>query len=478
MSTTVTYKGNTITTVDNETKVLATGGKYLEGNITLTDVASGGGSGPKEVKDVNFVDYDGTIVESYTTAEWANVTELPANPSHTDIGLTAQGWNWTKQAIDTQLTDVGGWVWVGQSYITTSGDTEIDIEFLGDDGFNLSPYLQLAVDGTAYIDWGDNSTLTDVTGSSLTTVIATQHVYGGHGSYTISISAQTGSSFALIGTSSQYGILSANVTTAQNHLYTDCVKAVRIGERCSIGSYAFYNLVRLEQITIPEGVTSLGASAFNSLRKLKAIVIPRGCTSMGANCFANCYSAVTLSLPYDISSMTTVDSMSSLKYITIPYGVTGIGKFDYCSVLESIAIPSGIIATSASFKNCIVLTDVKLGTFPSVTNAFQYCSALREITIPYGATVISTNSFGYCYSLGKIVFPETVTIIGTNAFSACSSLKELRFESTTPPTFSNSWSSGIPAGCVIYVPDTALNDYKTANNVNSTIASQMVGYEA
>lgn len=43
MSTTVTYKGSAVTTVDDETKVLLTGGKYLEDDITLTDVASGGG---------------------------------------------------------------------------------------------------------------------------------------------------------------------------------------------------------------------------------------------------------------------------------------------------------------------------------------------------------------------------------------------------------------------------------------------------
>ena len=38
MSTTVTYKGNQITTVDNETKTLNTAGKWLEGNIVVTDV--------------------------------------------------------------------------------------------------------------------------------------------------------------------------------------------------------------------------------------------------------------------------------------------------------------------------------------------------------------------------------------------------------------------------------------------------------
>ena len=42
MSTTVTYKGSTLTTVNNQTKTLTTQGKYLEDNITLVDVTSGG----------------------------------------------------------------------------------------------------------------------------------------------------------------------------------------------------------------------------------------------------------------------------------------------------------------------------------------------------------------------------------------------------------------------------------------------------
>ena len=37
MSTTVTYKGNTLTTVNNTTKTLKTAGKYMEGNVILTD---------------------------------------------------------------------------------------------------------------------------------------------------------------------------------------------------------------------------------------------------------------------------------------------------------------------------------------------------------------------------------------------------------------------------------------------------------
>ena len=56
------------------------------------DVSVSGSSGVEE-KDVNFYDYDGTCVASYTAADFASLDALPANPSHD--GLTAQGWTWS-----------------------------------------------------------------------------------------------------------------------------------------------------------------------------------------------------------------------------------------------------------------------------------------------------------------------------------------------------------------------------------------------
>lgn len=46
MSTTVTYEGSTIATVNNNTKTLQTAGKYLTNDITLVDVSGGGADLP------------------------------------------------------------------------------------------------------------------------------------------------------------------------------------------------------------------------------------------------------------------------------------------------------------------------------------------------------------------------------------------------------------------------------------------------
>ena len=37
MGTTVTYKGSTLTTANNQTRTLKTAGKYMEGDVIITD---------------------------------------------------------------------------------------------------------------------------------------------------------------------------------------------------------------------------------------------------------------------------------------------------------------------------------------------------------------------------------------------------------------------------------------------------------
>ena len=59
MSTTVTYKGSQIATVNNQTKVLNTAGKWLEGDITLVD-STGGGTPSQTHHVIHFEFTDGT----------------------------------------------------------------------------------------------------------------------------------------------------------------------------------------------------------------------------------------------------------------------------------------------------------------------------------------------------------------------------------------------------------------------------------
>lgn len=102
---TVSYKGADIATMDaSGTKTLQTQGKYCEGDISIAYVKPSGG-GSVVQKDVNFYDYDGSIVASYSAADFANLAQLPANPAHT--GLISQGWNWTLADAQTYVAAYG-----------------------------------------------------------------------------------------------------------------------------------------------------------------------------------------------------------------------------------------------------------------------------------------------------------------------------------------------------------------------------------
>lgn len=66
MSTTVTYKGSTLTTVENATKKLTTTGTWLEDDITIQDVSSGGGGNDLPVFTITYDSDDDYSVISAT----------------------------------------------------------------------------------------------------------------------------------------------------------------------------------------------------------------------------------------------------------------------------------------------------------------------------------------------------------------------------------------------------------------------------
>ena len=373
---TVSYKGADIATMDaSGTKTLQTQGKYCEGNISIMYVKPSGG-GSVVQKDVNFYDYDGSIVASYSAADFANLAQLPANPAHT--GLISQGWNWTLADAKTCVAAYGK-LDVGQMYVTDDGKTRIYIRL---EQGRLAPYFGLAVNGTATIDWGDGSTASIVAGDSTSTVINTQHIYSAPGDYVIAVSVN--GSAALLGTSNGSQILWKNSQVAnENRCYQNSIQRVELGAGISIGNNAFRNCYSLTSITLPNGVTSIGDNIFYSCYSLTSITLPNGVTSIGDNIFYSC---------------------SSLTSITLPNGVTSIGNYAFrnCYSLPSITLPNGVTS---------------IGNY-----AFYNCFSLTSITLPNGVTSIGNYAFDGCVGLGEIHFkPSTPpTVSSSNAFTGIS----------------------------------------------------------
>lgn len=383
---------------------------HLADGTQGTGTYSGGGTTIAFESDVNFYDYDGTVVYSYTASEFANLSALPANPTHT--GLTSQGWNWTLSDAKTYVSTYGK-LDIGQMYVTSDNKTRLYVTLV--DG-RLSPYLGFGVNGTADVDWGDGSTHSTVTGTSKTTNQFIQHVYSNPGDYVIVISGSIG--FQTYGC-----IFSYNGAASATPKYTACINRIELGGNVSIGATAFRWCTHMETITLPNTITTFGANAFQNCSSLKHCTVPSGTTTAPA--FYYNYSLKTVSLPKSIT--------------TIPQ------YFGYdCYGFRHITLPPNIsvIANGSAFANC---------------------ESLSYATLPNGLTKISGSIFfSQCKSLLTVTIPSLVTQLSGQTFNNCLSLGSIHFKPVSPPTAVSSTFQNMPTDCILYVPTGSLSAYTSA----------------
>ena len=409
----ITYKASPSATP--ETWMDATGATAAASDITapktamLADgvVTTGTGSGgiiPVAPKDVNFRDYDGTIVYAYTAAEFANLTAFPDNPSH--LGLIAQGWNWSLSNAQTYVAKYGK-LEVGQTYITDDGKTRLYCHF---EDARKSPYLGIGVNGVVTVDWGDGTSTDTITGSDISTVAYAHHDYSSGGDYVIALKVESGN-FTFIGGNQNPAILRKAPNDSDpynnNAVYYCSLKKVEIGQGVtSIGGYGFSCCYGLSTITIPNSVVSIDSNAFYSLY-IKSVVIPKGTTTIGTFAFG---------YGYILQSLVLSDSVTSIVN----------GAFFRCYALQDITIPPDVTVIDGG--------------------VFNACVSLSSIIIPDGITSLGSGAFSSCTGLKEIHFhPQTPpTLANTYVFT------------------------NVPEDCIFYVPTGSLTAYTTATNYPST----------
>ena len=447
-----------------------------DANDELEAALGGGGSTPVAKGQVNFYDYDGTIVKSMSSAQFRGLESMPENPSHE--GLTSQGWNWSLSDAKTYVA-ANGSLDIGQQYVTNDGKTRIYINL--PEG-KISPILQLYLNANTEldIDWGDSSTHSTWTTTSAS-YKSERHNYPDKGEYVIAITVVSGS-FKLQSQATSYNTFftdGKNSNASSDRVYLNSIQKIEIGTGISqIGDYAFYWCTSLSSITIPNNVTligthafdycyssssitipnnvttignyafrycylllsitipnsvtSIGSSAFNGCYSLSSITIPNSVTSIGTSAFSGCYSLYSITIPNSVTSIGdgAFNSCYSLYSITIPNSVTTIGEgaFNGCYSLSSITIGNNVTTIgNTAFANCYSLSSITIGN--SVTtignSVFSNCQSLSSITIPNNVTSIGTSAFNSCYSLYSITIPNNVTSIGTGAFNGCYSLSSI-----------------------------------------------------
>ena len=348
-------------------------------------IQTGGGGGTTSdvaMKDVNFYDYDGTLVASYTLAEAQALTALPDGPTHD--GLTFQGWNWSLEKIHALTRPMN----VGAMYITDDGATRLHIRIATVGRMTVPLYISQTVANGVSIDWGDGSMAETLAGTGN---VNTSHAYAEPGDYTISLMPQDGCKLSFGNGSSSYCVMGP--TGNNGKVYCNMLQEVYIGKNVTpIVTYAFQNCYSLASITIPDGVTAIGADVFQNCYSLASITIPDSVKYIEGYVFQNCYSLASITIPGSVTSIEgyAFNSCFSLASITIPGSVTSISSraFEGCFSLASITIPGSVTSIRAyTFQGCFGMRYYDFSSCTAVpallsTNAFEGIPSDCQMLIP------------------------------------------------------------------------------------------------
>ena len=351
--------------------------EFPDGFVTaISAIQAGGGADPSAKRnDVTFIDYDGSVLYSYSLAESQALTELPALPAHD--GLVCQGWNYTLDKVKAFTRPMN----VGAMYITDDGATRLHIRIATVGRMTVPLYIGQTVSNGVSIDWGDGSSQETLPGTGN---VNTSHTYAEPGDYVISLMPEDGCTLSFGANSYSYCVMGE--TGNNGRVYCNMLQEVYIGKNVtSIGSYAFQYCSSLASITIQNGVTSISEHAFMGCYSLASITIPAGVTRISGHAFRDC---------------------SSLASITIPDGVASIGGYAFrgCSSLASITIPAGVTSIPGNaFNSCYGMRYYDFSACTNVptlssTNAFSGIPSDCQMLIPsslYDAWSTATNWANY-----------------------------------------------------------------------------------
>lgn len=349
---------------------------------------------------INFYDYDGTLLYSYTPKEFEAYATLPPLPKREE--LACERWNYTQGEIN-DCVEAFGVCNVGAIYKSDTTKIHIHVE---DDTSSLE--FCCYPNGKVTINWGDGNEST-LEGSSLNEIKSAIHTYADSDSYVISLIVDKQVAFRGSAEGGADILKSQTGALAKNQIYQNCIKEINLGSGVIIGDYAFANCKHLEKISIPSGIEQIASHAFSYCQSLDSIFLPTGLSIIKDHAFEYCLSLNVIGIP---NSLTSIESYA----------------FSNCQALKEFIAFSAPLANEGVFQYCSSLSKVNAAPGEQIGNyIFRECSSLKNFNLPEGINTIGDYAFDHCTSLDSIKIPSTVEEIGSQAFAACFSLKSVEF---------------------------------------------------
>ena len=227
-------------------------------------------------------------------------------------------------------------------------------------------------------------------------------------------------------------IIPNSVTTIGEHAFETCTNLTSVtipDSVTAIGEHAFEACTNLTSVTIPDSVTTIGEHAFEACTNLTSVTIPDSVTTIGEYAFEVCTNLTSVYI-YDLAAWCNIDfanySANPLCYAKNLYFI----KDGTPELITDLVIPNTVTTINKlAFYNCDNFTSV---TIPdSVTtidySAFFDCDGLTSITIPDSVTSIGDYAFYGCNNLEGVTIGDSVTGIGELAFYGCTNLTSVTF---------------------------------------------------
>ena len=329
-------------------------------------------------KAINFYDFDGTVVYSYSADEFATLSAMPDNPDHSEdeIPLTSQGWNWTLNDAKAYVAKYG-MLEIGQMYTPTDGNMHVMMH-MDEDLEAGSNYLRVTIlfgvdtNTTATIDWGDESSpdIEEVSEGAYRWYI---HDYPHGGDFHITI-----------------------------HLASGNIAFSYIDDRIKFVGNRPYN--QITRIHIPNGVTRIELDAFKESYGLRNITLPSSITYIGESAFESCFNLESITIPDNVDEIDYYAFKDcGLNSLSLPNSVINIRDDAFSgNHMTNLTMPDSISTISlGAFSNCPNLTNVIISdSIDTISDeAFNNCYSLKHVEGLNNVAYIDENAFNYCYGL-------------------------------------------------------------------------------
>ena len=153
----------------------------------------------------------------------------------------------------------------------------------------------------------------------------------------------------------------------------------------------------VEDMEIPQGVTSIGENAFRGCSSITLVKIPGSVRTIEPGAFADCSRLAEIAVDENNQYYKSVDGLlltkDGRKLVSVPAGK------------EDVTIPDGVVRIEKK--------------------AFLRCRRIAKLNIPDGVQEIGFRAFDGCSSLTRVTFPPSLQKLDDGVFADCDGLLDI-----------------------------------------------------